>query len=41
MYGAEEDHGGDLEEADLEGVGGADFHRQGDVAAHCEGDGVL
>ena len=24
--GGEEDEGGDLEEADLEGVGGADFH---------------
>ena len=36
----EEDEGGDLEEDDLQGVGGADFHGQSDVAVHGEGDGV-
>ena len=41
VHGGEEDEGGDLQEADLEGVGGADFHREGDVAVHGEGDGVL
>jgi hypothetical protein len=39
--GAEEDEGGELEEADLEGVRGTDFHGQGDIPVHGKGDGVL
>ena len=41
MNGGEQDEGGDLEEADLQSVGGADLHGKGDVAVHGEGDGVL
>ena len=39
--GAEEDEGGDLEQADLKSVGRADLHGKRDVAVHGEGDGVL
>lgn len=39
--GAEEHECGYLQQADLQCVSGADLHRQGDVAVHGEGDGVL
>jgi hypothetical protein len=39
--GAEEDEAGDLQKTDLKRVCGADFHGEGDVAVHSEGDGVL
>jgi hypothetical protein len=37
---AEQYQAGNLEEYNLQRVGGADFHRQSDVAVHGEGDGV-
>lgn len=37
----EENESWDLQEADLKGVGRTNFHGQGDVAVHSEGDGVL
>lgn len=37
----EENESWNLQEADLKGVGGTDFHGQGDVAVHSERDGVL
>lgn len=41
VYGREEDKRGDLQEADLEGVRGANLHGEGDITVHGEGDGVL
>ncbi len=40
VYGAEKHQCRDLQETDLQGVGGADLHREGDVAVHGEGNGV-
>lgn len=36
VEGAEEDHGRHLQQADLERIGGTDFHRQCDIAIHGE-----
>lgn len=37
----EGNEGGYLEKTDLQGIGGSDFHGQGNVAVHGERDGVL
>ena len=39
--GAEKDEGWYLEEADLQSIGGANFHREGNITIHGEGDGIL
>lgn len=38
--GRDGDHGGDLDQTDLQSIGGSDFHGEGNVAVHGEGDGV-
>ncbi len=40
VVSAKDDHGWDLDEADLQSVGGTDFHGKGDVAVDGERHGV-
>lgn len=41
VHGAKEDKGGDLEQANLQGISRTNLHRQRDVTIHSERDGVL